>query len=236
MGRQLQVFLEQAGIEAEERSDLLRMYRFTKALYQSVKVDFTFEAANMQIGPFEMLHVPGHCPGHVAIKLEDVIFCGDLVIERVTPHQSPEELTPFMGLRHYFESLAVFQRWADGARLVLSGHDAPIPDYHGRIDGIRANLSHRLQQTLEAFCQPRTMAEATAQVYGAIGGYNSLLVQEKMGAYVEYLYQRGLLEISNLAELEDGEKNGGAPVVRYRCSNSVPETELLPKEKAYVFV
>ena len=232
LGRRLDEYLEQSGVDASSRGDLLRMYRFTKAIYHSVPVDFTFEAADMQVGPFEMLHVPGHCPGHVAIKLDDVIFCGDLVIEKVTPHQSPEELTPFMGLRHYLESLSVFQRWAEGARLILSGHDAPIPDLNARITEIRANLSHRLHQTLEGFSEPHTIAEVNTLVYGEIDGYNSLLVLEKMGAYVEYLYQRGLLEISNLSELE----GDGNPVIRYRCFQSVPETELLPKERAYVFV
>jgi glyoxylase-like metal-dependent hydrolase (beta-lactamase superfamily II) len=232
LGRRLDEYLKQSGVDTSSRGDLLRMYRFTKAIYHSVPVDFTFEAADMQVGPFEMLHVPGHCPGHVAIKLDEVIFCGDLVIEKVTPHQSPEELTPFMGLRHYLESLSVFQRWAEGARLILSGHDAPIPDLNARITEIRANLSHRLRQTLEGLSEPHTIAEVNALVYGEIGGYNSLLVLEKMGAYVEYLYQRGLLEISNLSELE----GDGNPVIRYRCFQSVPETELLPKERAYVFV
>jgi glyoxylase-like metal-dependent hydrolase (beta-lactamase superfamily II) len=232
IGRRLEAFLKQSGVGDEARGDLLRMYRFTKALYQSVPIDFTFEAADMKVGPFEMLHVPGHCPGHVAIKLEDVIFCGDLVIESVTPHQSPEELTPFLGMRHYLESLTVFERWAEGARLILSGHDAPISDLRARAAGIRANLSHRLRQTLEGFAQPRTVAEVNTLVYGGIGGYNSLLVLEKMGAYVEYLYQRGLLVISNLSELEGGDD----PVIRYRCTQPVPEQELLPKERAYVFV
>lgn len=226
----LGAFMKQWGVSDEARDELLRMYRFTKSVYHSVPVDFTYEAANMQVGPFEMLHVPGHCPGHVAIKLEDVIFCGDHVIEGVTPHQSPEELTPFAGLSHYLESLSLFERWSEGAALVLSGHDAPISNPHARIADIRVNLTHRLRQTLDGFAEPNTVTNVCKLVYGEIGGYNSLLVLEKMGAYVEYLYQRGLLEISNLSELE---KN---PVIRYRCSNQVPDSELLPKERAYVFV
>jgi glyoxylase-like metal-dependent hydrolase (beta-lactamase superfamily II) len=231
LGHRLDMFLKQWGVANEVRGDLLQMNRFTTAFYKSVKIDFTFEAMDMKVGPFDMIHVPGHCPGHVAIKLEDVIFCGDLVIENITPHQSPEELTPFLGIRHYLESLSVFERWAEGSRLILSGHDAPIPDLTARAAAIRADLSHRLRQTLEGFSEPRTIAEVNALVYGEIGGYNSLLVLEKMGAYVEYLYQRGLLEISNLSELE-GEGN---PVIRYRCFQSVPE-RILPKERAYVFV
>ena len=118
-----------------------------------------------------------------------------------------------------------------GARFVLSGH-GPIQNLAARIVEIRANLNHRLRQTLEAFREPSTGAAACRQVYGEINGYNALLVIEKMGAYVEYLYQRGLLEISNLNEFE-GEGN---PVIRYRCNQSIPEMELLPKERAYVFV
>ncbi len=255
MGRRLDAFLQQWGVADEARADLLRMYRFTKALYHSVPVDFTYEAAGMRLGRFEMIHVPGHCPGHVAIKLDDAIFCGDLVVENVTPHQAPEELTPFMGLRHYLESLSLFEGWSEGARLVLSGHNAPIADPRARIAEIRASLSRRLRQTLEAFREADAVAAACRQVYGEINGYNSLLTLEKVGAYVEYLYQRGLLEISNLDELEGGALppspvigrppdggrwaggEGGAPVIRYRRSPSVPdETELLPKERAYVLV
>jgi len=197
----LEIFLTQAGIQAERRADLLTMYRFTKALYHSVPVDFTYEAQDMQIGPFELLHVPGHCPGHVALKLDDVVFCGDLILEHVTPHQSPEELTPFMGVHHYLNSLSAFKHWADGASLALNGHDDPIADLPGRIAHVRANLSRRVDQTLEALSEPRTLAEATEQVYGEMNGYNALLVIEKIGAYVEYLVQRGLVEIVNPDEL-----------------------------------
>ena len=203
LSHKLENFLIRAGLPAERGSELLRMYRFTKALYHSVAVDFTYEAQGMRFGPFELLHVPGHCPGHVALKLEDVIFCGDLVLEHITPHQSPEELTPFMGVYHYLDSLSVFERWAEGASLVLNGHNDPITNLPDRIAHVRTNLSRRVGQTLEALSEPRTLAGATEQVYGEMNGYNALLVIEKIGAYVEYLLQRGLVEIVNSDELED---------------------------------
>lgn len=202
LSRKLEAFLVQAGIPAAQRSDLLAMYRFTKALYRSVPVDFTYEAQGMRTGPFEFLHVPGHCPGHVALKLDDVVFCGDLVLEHVTPHQSPEELTPFMGVRHYLDSLNAFERWADGASHVFNGHDEAITDLPARIKMVRAKLSGRIDQTLEALSEPRTLAGLSEQVYGALKGYNALLVIEKIGAYVEFLQQRGLVEVANAKELE----------------------------------
>lgn len=232
MTRRLQDFLSQAGVADERRGELIQMYRFTKALYHSIPVDFTYEAGDMQLGPFEMIHLPGHCPGHVAIKLEDVIFTGDLVLERIVPHQSPEELTPYMGLRHYLESLTALKHWSEGASLVLNGHDDPITDLPARVETIRQHVSGRIQQTLEALSEPRTIAEATQQVYGPMGGYNALLVLEKIGAYVENLYQRGLLEITNLDELD----NGQPAAVKYRRLRAVNDSEILPKEKSYVFV
>jgi len=214
MSHRLDDFLAGAGIPAERRAELLNMYRFTKALYRSVPVDFTYEAREMHVGPFEMVHVPGHCPGHVAIKLDDVVFCGDLILEHITPHQSPEELTPFMGVRHYLESLSVLERWASSARLVLNGHNEPIDNLPARISDTRQHLSRRIDQTLAEASEPRTLVEITERVYGAMGGYNALLVIEKIGAYVEYLYQRGLLEITNFDELENG--RGPVPIRYHR--------------------
>lgn len=211
-------FLTQAGIPAEKRTELLTMYRFTKALYHSVPVDFTYEAHDMRVGPFELIHVPGHCPGHVALKLDDVVFCGDLVLEHITPHQSPEELTPFMGVHHYLESLSVFERWTEGVSLTLNGHNDPITDLPGRIAHVRSNLSRRIEQTLAALSEPRTLVQVTEQVYGVMNGYNALLVIEKIGAYVEYLVQRGLVEVVNSHELEEDPQ----AVIKY-CHIERPE-------------
>ena len=67
----------------------------------------------MRLGPFEMLHVPGHCAGHVAIRLHDVLFSGDHVLERTSPHQSPERLTLSTGLDHYLKSLEALRSRAE---------------------------------------------------------------------------------------------------------------------------
>ena len=60
-----------------------------------------------------------------------------------------------------------------------------------------------------------------------------MLVIEKIGAYVEYLTQSGLLEITNLAELEADDQT--IPV-RYRRLHDVNMEQILPKERTYVFV
>lgn len=215
IGRRLAAFLSDAGLAEETREQVLSMYRFSKAIYQSVPVDFTlrhgfasqggaYEAIDMQLGEFEFIHLPGHCPGHVAIRLDDVIFCGDMVVEKVTPHLSPESINPYSGLDHYLESLARLQQWSKGARLILNGHDDAIQDLPAQIALTKQNIIRRMSKALEALRVPLTTNEVCRRVYGEMSGYNQLLVIEKTGAYIEYLYEHGMIGITNPEELEQG--------------------------------
>jgi glyoxylase-like metal-dependent hydrolase (beta-lactamase superfamily II) len=228
--RRLASFLAETGLAEERRDQLLGIYRFTKAIYQSVPVGFTYEAAAMQLGPFEFIHLPGHCPGHVAIRLDDVVFCGDMVVEGVTPHLSPESINPCSGLDHYLESLARLQRWTKGARLVLNGHDDVITDLPAQIEATKENILRRMGRAVDALSESLTIEEVCAAIYGKTDGYNQLLVIEKTGAYIEYLYEHGMIEITNPGELEQ------EIPARYRRLREVPGSEILPKERAYVFI
>lgn len=230
ISRRLASFLADAGLDEETREQLLSIYRFTKAIYQSVPVDFTYEAADMHVGPFEMIHLPGHCPGHVAIRLDDVVFCGDMVVESVTPHLAPESIHPYSGLDHYLESLFHFQRWARDAHLIFNGHDDVITDLPGVVGSTKQNILRRMSRALEALEKPLTIAETSEAVYGEMGGYNALLIIEKMGAYVEYLYEHGMIEITNPGEVAAGEP------ARYRRLREIADSEILPKERAHVFI
>lgn len=204
IGHRLDSFLAGTGLADEEREHVLSMYRFSKAIYQSVPVDFTYGAVDMELDPFEFLHLPGHCPGHVAIRLDDVIFCGDMVVQGVTPHLSPESINPYSGLDHYLESLRRLQHWAKDARLILNGHDDVINDLPSQIEATKQNILRRMSKALEALREPLTVHEICREVYGEMGGYNQMLVIEKTGAYVEYLYEHGLIEITNSPEMEQG--------------------------------
>ena len=230
IGRRLASFLTETGLAEESRDQLLSIYRFTKAIYQSVPVDFTFEALDMRLGPLDFIHLPGHCPGHVAIRLDEVVFCGDMVVQGVTPHLSPESINPYSGLDHYLESLSRLQHWAKEARWILNGHDDFITDLPAQIEATRENIRRRMGKGMEALDVPLSIAEICTAIYGPMDGYNQLLVIEKTGAYVEYLYEHGMIGIANPAELEQGKP------ARFCRLREVSESELLPKERAYVFI
>jgi glyoxylase-like metal-dependent hydrolase (beta-lactamase superfamily II) len=228
ISRRLASFLADAGLAQETRDPLLNIYRFMKTMYQSVPVDFTYQAIDMRLDSFQMIHLPGHCAGHVAIRLEDVIFCGDMVVEGVTPHFSPESINPYGGLDHYLESLVILQQWSKGAHLFLNGHDEAITDLPYRIEATHQNLIRRMSKAVKALSDPLTIAEICTAIYGETGGYNQLLVIEKTGAYVEYFYEHGLIEITNPDEVEQ------ALPARYRRLREITDDEILPKQKYLV--
>ena len=229
-GHRFASFLTETGLSEEKCEHILSLYRFSKAIYQSTPVDFTYEAREMQLGPFEFIHLPGHSPGHVAIRVDDAVFCGDMVVDGVTPHLSPESVTPYSGLDHYLESLSCLQHWAKDARLILNGHDDVITDLHAQIGSTKQNILRRIGKAVEALSESLTMEQICNATYGETGGYNQMLVIEKTGAYVEYLYEHGMIEITNPAELEQG------GIARYRRFREISESDLLPRERTYVFI
>ena len=162
--------------------------------------------------------------------LDDVIFCGDMVVEGVTPHLVPELIDPHGGLDRYLELLSRFQEWAKDARLILNGHNDPVTDLRASIQLTRQNIIRRISKALNALSEPLTIAEICAAVYGEMSGYNQLLVIEKTGAYIEYLYEYGMIEITNATELEQGSP------ARYRRLRDIPDSEILPKETNHVLV
>ncbi len=210
----LKAYLVEAGVQEDKREGILNMYRLNKMLSHSVSVDFTYEANGMHLGSFDMLHVPGHCPGHVVIRLHNVLFSGDHVLGRITPHQSPERLTLYTGLGHYLDSLDLLEKWVGSSSLIiLAGHDDPIPNLSKRLAEIRQEHAARLKYTLEFFAEPHTIAEISKELFGSVKDYHVLLAIEEAGAHVEYLHQRGLLRIVNVDDLES---NDGPVVSRYR--------------------
>jgi glyoxylase-like metal-dependent hydrolase (beta-lactamase superfamily II) len=210
VSRNLQRFLVEAGVSGGRLEKLTELYNISKGLFYSIPVDFTYESEGMQVGPFEFLHVPGHCAGHVVIRLHDILFSGDHVLEGISPHQAPERLTLSTGLGHYLQSLEILRLWAGQVRLTLGGHKKPVTDLPARLDAIRALHNDRLERVLDFLAEPQTIAEVSRNLFGEVHGYNVLLALEEAGAHVEYLYQRGLLGIENLADFENG--SGPGPI------------------------
>jgi hypothetical protein len=152
----------------------------------------------------------------VAILLDEVLLSADHILSRTTPHQAPESITHYTGLGHYKDSLRKIEK-VDGIELALGGHEDPIYQFYDRVRDIRASHERKLNRVLDIIKNaghPVTIREVTQLMYPDRKAYDSLLALEEAGAHIEYLYQHGIISVSNLHQVE-AEDN---PALRYEMT------------------
>lgn len=208
VAKDIDVYLRRAGGDAALRQRLLGMYKGSRERFHDVEPDHRLKDGDRVLG-HEIVHVPGHCPGLVCLRVGDVMLSSDHVLARITPHQFPQAITPFAGLEHYFASLAKVRELP--VRLTLGGHEEPIHDLAARVDEIAAFTRHRLDETAAALSTPRSVVEVARALFGEQPGYGDLLAIEEAGACVEYLHALGRLKVANLDEVT----READPIVRY---------------------
>ena len=172
--RRLETFLVGAGVLRGQREKLMAMYLFAKGVYHSTPVDFELEEGASAFKGIDIIHVPGHCPGQVCLKVDDILLTADHVLSYTTPHQAPESITNNMGLGHYLESLKKIAQ-VDGVRLALGGHEEPMPDLALRVEEIEQVHEERLEQILDICVEPRSTAEISQALFGQVSSYHVLL-------------------------------------------------------------
>jgi glyoxylase-like metal-dependent hydrolase (beta-lactamase superfamily II) len=212
VARRLGEFLAEAGVASDEAEAVLALYLLNKGLFTSIPVEIALTASEGLLGPIGVLHVPGHCPGQIVLRVDDVMLTGDHVLPDTSPHQSPERLSLYTGLGHYLESLERVAAWGEGIRLALGGHEGPMLDLRGRVRAIQRLHAERLLRILELCEEPRTVAEVAHALFPGVAGYHVLLALEEAGAHIEHLATRGHLLVENLDELD----SGAGVAIRYR--------------------
>ncbi len=195
-------YLEQAGVPAARRAQLIELYGTGKQHIRSVPVDFTLFDGQSLDG-LEFIHTPGHCPGQVCIRIGDVLLSADHVLPKTTPHQNPESITAWTGLGHYLDALAKVAK-VDGVRLALGGHEGPIENFYDRIEEIRVDHERKLDRIAGLLGAPegQTIQGLCDRMYPGVQGWNGLLALTEVGAHVEYLYERGSLRVVNVDQVE----------------------------------
>jgi glyoxylase-like metal-dependent hydrolase (beta-lactamase superfamily II) len=99
---------------------------------------------------FEVLHTPGHSPGHISLfdRESGILFGGDLVGDVVAWY------TPASGgVTGYLESLEKIRRC--NPRLILPSHGAVVDDPIEKIDRVRQRLIARETKMLNILSEGR---------------------------------------------------------------------------------
>ena len=206
--RALAAYLRRAGVAGPRVAELIAMHGWSKGMYRPVEVTTVLRDGDLLDGLLRVYHTPGHCPGQVCLQLDDVLLTADHVLPQNTLFLSPESITQFTGLDHYLDALRRIGALS-GVALALPGHGEPMADLRAAVERLAAYQLRRVEQVRAMCAEPRTIADLTAAIYPGIGGYDTLLALQKVGAYVEYLDQRGDLAVANLAEVAADE--GVAP-------------------------
>ncbi len=204
--QELALWLVKAGVDADEREVLRSLQVSKKEAFVPVVVDKRLRhRQRLMHDRVRVIHTPGHCPGHVCLRVDDVLLVADQVLSPVSPHISPQALHPGNGLERYLFGLS---RLLDekGVTRVLSAHFDDVTDLPGRIVAIVAEHQDKLGQTLHA-CRPdgpgggATIVDVAHALFGKREGYHVLLALLEAGTHVEYLHQQGLLHVQNLDDV-----------------------------------
>jgi glyoxylase-like metal-dependent hydrolase (beta-lactamase superfamily II) len=209
--KDIAVFLKRAGVPLERRKELTYMYTASKEFFSSLQPDVRLRQGDILPGDMTVFHTPGHCPGLICLKIDDILMTSDHLCARITPNQMPQSITPFTGLENYLRALDKIDA-ISGIDLALGGHEAPIQDMYRRIQETRDHHYQRLERCLELATTAHNLQEFADALFGDQMGYGRMLAYTEAGAHIEYLHQMGELVLDNLDEITNQED----PVLYYR--------------------
>jgi glyoxylase-like metal-dependent hydrolase (beta-lactamase superfamily II) len=146
------------------------------------------------IAGWEILHLPGHADGHLALLRDGVLIAGDTILATISPvvglypDARPDPLGDFLA------SLARIAELAP--TIAYTGHRAAIEDPAGRAGELIAHHAHRLELTATALDgEPVTAYEISHAIFPdpLSSGLRRFALAEAL-AHVEHLVSRGAAE------------------------------------------
>ena len=151
------------------------------------------------IGGWEVLHLPGHADGHLALKRDGLLIAGDALLGGITPNvglwpaSAPDPLSDYLGSLSRIVAL-------DPA-LALPGHGERILDPAGRAREIAEHHDDRLERTLAALdAEPRSGYDLARELFpDALAPPLRRFALAETLAHLEHLVHAGRVRRSILA-------------------------------------
>jgi glyoxylase-like metal-dependent hydrolase (beta-lactamase superfamily II) len=145
---------------------------------------------------WEILHTPGHSPGHICIwSAEDRLLCsGDHLLKSISPPVTFERGFERDPMGSYLESLRLVELLEPA--LVLPGHGETFTDGAARAASIAEGKRRRLGRVLASIeSGPRTVTELAGELYPKpLKGAQLHFVMAEILAYLAHLETRGQAE------------------------------------------
>ena len=113
---------------------------------------------------WDVIHLPGHAPGHLVLMRDNVMISGDVLLNRITPNISRDLQSGPDPLARYLETLDRIALIAP--ERTYPGHGSPIENPAERAGEIKLHHDERLAITLSALdAGPRTAYESSYTVF-----------------------------------------------------------------------
>ena len=196
---QRSLMLADHGLYGPELTTTARGLRDWMPVMPSVGVPTSFLEGGERFGAagreWEVLHTPGHSPGHVCLwnAGERLLCSGDHVLQVVSPPVTFERGFDVDPMGAYLDSL---ERVRDLAPvLVLPGHGPPFPDGARRAESIAKGKRRRLERVRDLVeGADRTATELTAELFKtALTGAQRHFAMAEILADLAYYEVRGVL-------------------------------------------
>lgn len=117
-----------------------------------------------RVDGWEVLHLPGHADGHLALLRDGVLVAGDTLLGSITPNVGLYPASRPDPLGDYLASLERITKLE--ARLALPGHGDPVDDPAERARELIAHHAERLEQTAAALDgRPRSAYDVSLSLF-----------------------------------------------------------------------
>ena len=140
----------------EEAAAFVRFVRFVR--------DPMLLSPGQEIDRWELLHLPGHADGHLALLRDGILVAGDTLLGTITPNvglypdSRPDPLADYLASLERIVALE--------PRLALPGHGEPIEDPAGRAKELIDHHEQRLEQTVALLDgDPRTAYDVSLRLF-----------------------------------------------------------------------
>lgn len=167
-----------------------------------------------ETGVLQVLHLPGHSPGHVCFYSPEqkFFFSGDFMLSHITPNplwepdpDCPDRRMPT--LSQYLQGLERVEKM--DISVVFPGHGGSFSDYHGVIEAVRGHHDVQVKLMLDKLKgHELNTYQLCRKIYPHLGGWDIFLGLSEIQANLDLMMEKQLI---------GGYKRNG--VVYYQTAN-----------------
>jgi len=155
--------------------------------------------AGDEVDGWEVLHLPGHADGHIALLKDSVLVAGDTILGRITPTVGLYQQSRPDPLGDYLSSLERIAGLA--AEVAFAGHEDPVADPKTRVHELEAHHEERMGAALRALAdEPRTGYEVSLELFPS-----DLIASQRRFAVAETLAHLERLVVEGQARREEAD-------------------------------